>query len=61
MTAPPMLLMSIADAAHLAQVPRRTLYRWVADGAITSLKRGPRGTLVDLNEVVDLAERNSGG
>lgn len=55
-TAPPMLLMSPADAAHLAHVPLRTLYRWIANGHIASLRRGPRRTLVDLNEVIAKAE-----
>lgn len=56
-----MVLMSVTDAAHLAQIPIRTLYRWVANGDIASLKRGPRRTLVDLNEVIDYADREPQG
>lgn len=51
---------TIADAAHLTRVPARTLYRWVADERCTST-RVNGCTLVDLEEIEELADRRRAG
>lgn len=50
-------LASVSEAARLAKVPERTIHRWAVDGLVTSVRRGPRGTLVDLDQVCDLAAK----
>lgn len=52
---------TLADAAHLAQVPERTLRRWAAGGRLTVVRRAGR-QWVTLDEVLELKElRGNGG
>jgi excisionase family DNA binding protein len=54
------LLLSVREAAQTLNVPTRTLHRWVREGLVVSVRRGPRGTLVDFESASDAVARRRG-